>query len=113
MRVLVVSVLLTFGTIGAASEVGVADAASPPTTEAPASTVPDPTINDFIPEQRAISDCISAVQKPGCGSESRSDWHQWLVFIALAGGMAFVGWRVLAGLRRPSAESEQRESAAS
>jgi hypothetical protein len=113
MRVLLVSVLLTFGTIGAAGQIGVAKAAAPPTTEAPASTVPDSTINDFIPEQRAISDCISAVPKPGCGSESRSDWHQWLVFIALAGGMAFVGWRVVAGLRRPASEPEPHESATS
>jgi hypothetical protein len=108
-----VSVLLTFGTIGAAGQIDAAEAAAPPTTEAPTSTVPDSTINDFIPEQRAISDCISAVQKPGCGSESRSDWHQWLVFIALAGGMAFVGWRLVAGLRRPAPEPEPHESATS
>ena len=111
------SVLLTFGTLGAAGRIGVAAAASPPTTEGPTNTVPDSTFNDFIPEQRSISDCISAVPKPGCGSESRSDWHQWLVLIALAGGMAFVGWRVVAGLRRPASEPasepEPHESATS
>jgi hypothetical protein len=112
VRVLLVSVLLTFGTIGAAGQIGVAEAA-PPTTEAPASTVPDSTINEFIPEEQAISDCISAVPKPGCGSASRSDWHQWLVFIALAGGMAFVGWRVIAGLRRSTPDRAPHESATS
>src|SRR5262245_35573365 len=101
MRSLLVSVLLTVGAVGLAGQAGVAEAGSPPVTEAPASTVPESTINDFIPEERAISDCISAAPKPGCGSESRSDWHQWLVLIALAGGMTFVGWRVVAGLRRP------------
>ena len=113
MRVLVVSVLLTLGMIGWAGQIGLAETASPPTTEAPPSTVPDSTINEFIPEQRAISDCISAAPKPGCGSESRSDWHQWLVFIALAGGMAFVGWRVVSGLRRSGPERERHESATS
>jgi hypothetical protein len=110
VRVLVVSVLFTFGTIGTAGRIGVAEAASPPTTEAPPSTVPDSTINEFIPEQRAISDCISAAPKPGCGSESRSDWHQWLVFIALAGGMAFVGWRVVAGLRKQRSEPDRSQA---
>ncbi|HEX6658427.1 MAG TPA: hypothetical protein VF065_10120 [Ilumatobacter sp.] len=104
------SVLLTFGTIGAAGRIGDAEASSPPPTEAPPSTVPDPTINEFIPEERAISDCISAVPKPGCGSESRSDWHQWLVFIALAGGMAFVGWRVVAGLRKQRTEPDRSQA---
>ena len=110
MRVLVVSVLLTFGTIGTAGRIGVAEAASPPATQAPPSTVPDSTINEFIPEGRAISDCISAAPKPGCGSESRSDWHQWLVFIALAGGMAFVGWRVVAGLRKQRTEPDRSQA---
>ena len=90
---------------------GVAVAGSPPATEAPDGTVPEPTVNAFIPEERAISDCISAIQKPGCGSESRSDWHQWLVFVVLVGGMAFVGWRVVAGLRRQRPTVEDAETA--
>ena len=103
MRVVLVSVLLTLGTIGVSHQ-RTAEAASPPATEPPASTVPDSTINEFIPEERAIGDCISAVPKPGCGSESRSDWHQWLVLIAVAGGMAFVAWRVVAGVRHGRSE---------
>jgi hypothetical protein len=111
VRVLLVGVLLTLGTVVQVGQVVVAEAASPPTTEVPGTAVPDSTINEFIPEDRAIGDCISAVPKPGCGSESRTDWHQWLVLIALFGGMAFVGWRVVVGLRRPQHEPEQQESA--
>ena len=48
-----------------------------------------------------------------CGSESRSDYHQWLVFAALVGGMAFVGWRVVAGARRgrPAEDAKATEDA--
>ena len=99
MRVFLASLLV------ALCPVGVASAAEP--TAAPASTtpvtaepVPESTINDFIPEDRAISDCISAAPKPGCGSESRSDWHQFLVLGVLAIGMTIIGWRIVAGLRR-------------
>ena len=112
MRVLLVSVLLTLGTMGAGGRVEAAGA-PPATTDAPPSTVPEPTINEFLPEERAIGDCISAVPKPGCGSESRSDWRQWLVFAVLAGGLAFVGWRVVVGLRRAGQEQKQHESATS
>jgi hypothetical protein len=108
-RVLLVGVLLTFGTLGMPGHAGVVAAGSPPATEPP-STVPTSTLNDFIPEQRAISDCISAVPKPGCGSEAQSDWHTWLAFIALVGGLAFVGWRVVTGLRRQRTEPEQTEA---
>jgi hypothetical protein len=103
---------MAVATFAVPGPVGVAVAGSPPATEAPDATVPEPTVNEFIPEERAISDCISAIQKPGCGSESRSDWHQWLVFVVLVAGMAFVGWRVVAGLRRQRPTAEEPETAA-
>lgn len=67
-----------------------------PTTAA----TPTDTINPFLPEDRAISDCVSAVPKPGCGSKARGGWHQYLVAIAMFGGVAIVGWRIVAGVRR-------------
>ena len=73
-------------------------------------TVPTSTLNDFIPVDRDLSDCISAVQKPGCGSESRSDYHEWLVFIALIGGMAFIGWRVVSSARRNRQLLQEQET---
>jgi hypothetical protein len=111
MRVVLVSLLLTFGTVGTAAQGDVVSAAAPPTTEAPVSTVPTSTINEFIPEEQQITDCISAAPKPGCGSKARSDWHQWMVFIALVGGMVFVGWRIVAGLRRQRHEPKPHQSA--
>ena len=112
MRVLLVSLVLAVVASGGLGHAGVASAGAPPTTEAPVDTVPEPTFNDFIPEEQALSDCISAAPKPGCGSESRSDYHQWLVFIALVGGMAFVGWRVVAGARRGRPRVDEPEPSA-
>ena len=118
MRVLLVSLVLTAAALAGPGPVGVGHAGvglagAPPATDAPVDTVPDSTFNDFIPEDQPISNCISAAPKPGCGSESRSDYHQWLVFAALVGGMAFVAWRVVAGARRgrPAEDTKPTESA--
>jgi hypothetical protein len=72
----------------------------PPSTSAPVESVPAPTVNEFLPEDRSIGECISAVPKPGCGSESRGGWRQYLVAIALVGGLVIVGWRIVSGVRR-------------
>jgi hypothetical protein len=58
-----------------------------------------PTINEFYPEDRALSDCLSAVPKPGCGSKARGGWHQTLVFLTIVGGLLFILWRVVASSR--------------
>ncbi len=62
--------------------------------------MPESTINEFIPVDRPIGDCISAAPKPGCGSEARGGWHQGLVMIALVLALVFVGWRIVVGVRR-------------
>jgi hypothetical protein len=85
MRVLLVSVLLAFGVAGRA------EAATPPTP-------PESTLNEFIPEDKPISECISAAPKPDCGRDN--DWHQIAVMAVLAAGLTFVGWRIVKGLRR-------------
>ena len=86
---------------------GVAAATTPtdsipsvPSTTLPVETDPAGTINEFLPEDRSIGECISAVPKPGCGSKERGGWRQYLVAIAMVGGLMFVGWRVVAGVRR-------------
>ncbi len=61
--------------------------------------VPPVTANPFLPEDRGLGECISAVPKPGCGSEERGGWHQQLVALALGLGLAVIGWRVLRGIR--------------
>ena len=104
--------MLAVAALGGLSRAEVVAAGSPPTTQAPVDTVPDSTFNDFIPENQPIGDCISAAPKPGCGSESRSDYHQWLVFVVLIGGMAFVGWRIVAGARRQRARVDEPEPSA-
>jgi hypothetical protein len=97
----VACVVLAVVALGAASPAGSVSAATPSTT--PPTTVesaPADTINEFLPEDRSIGECISAVPKPGCGSDARGGWHQYLVAIAMLAGLVVVGWRVVAGVRR-------------
>jgi hypothetical protein len=69
----------------------------------PGTVDPPPiTVNPFIPEDRGISDCISALPKPGCGSEARGGWRQGLILLALVGGLSIIGWRIVAGVRAGS-----------
>lgn len=68
-------------------------------------STPDPppppvTINDFIPEDRNLSDCIGALERPGCGSEARGGWRQALIFVVVAGGLALVFGRIAWSARR-------------
>jgi hypothetical protein len=68
-----------------------------------AGTEPPPppvTDNVFIPENRDLGECITAVPKPGCGSEARSDWHQGLVLAVMIAGLTIIGWRIVRGVRR-------------
>ena len=59
----------------------------------------EPT-NEFVPADRAISECISAIPKPGCGSEARGGWHQGLVLLAILVGLALITWRIVASSRK-------------
>ncbi len=61
---------------------------------------PTVTSTDFIPEERDLSDCISAIPKPGCGSEAKGGWRQMLVFGLVISGVGFIGWRIVAGARK-------------
>jgi hypothetical protein len=65
---------------------------------------PPVTDNVFIPENRDLTECITAVPKPGCGSEARSDWHQGLVLGVMVAGLIVIGWRIVRGVRRREAE---------
>jgi hypothetical protein len=74
---------------------------------------PSPPIdNEFIPENRDLSDCVSALPRPDCGSESRSGWRQGLVFGVIAGGLTVIGWRVVVAVRRRDAAINRSESTA-
>jgi hypothetical protein len=56
--------------------------------------------NDFVPEDQNLGDCISAVPRPGCGSEAQGGWRQGLVFGALVIGLGFIVWRIVVGARK-------------
>jgi hypothetical protein len=64
---------------------------------------PPVTDNVFIPKDRDLGECITAVPKPGCGSEARSDWHQGLVLGVMVAGLIIIGWRIVRGIRRREA----------
>ena len=66
----------------------------------PPPTPPPVTVNEFLPEDRGLSECISAVPKPGCGSEARGGWRQTLVLLAILVGLALIVWRVVVGARK-------------
>lgn len=78
-----------------------------PAQAPPADPPTPPTINEFIPEDRSIGDCISALPKPGCGSEARGGWRQSLILVAILGGLGFIGWRVVRSARLARAHAEQ------
>lgn len=61
------------------------------------------TLNDFFPAERDISDCLSVLPKPGCGSEARGGWAQTAVFGAIMLGLTVIGIRIVIGLRRRDA----------
>lgn len=69
---------------------------------------PSATVNEFLPEDRNLGDCISAIPKPGCGSEARGGWHQTLVFLAIMFGLAVIVWRIVAGARKAKASQNRR-----
>ena len=69
-------------------------------------TVPGAIENDFIPTDRDISECISAIPKPGCGSEARGGWRQGLVLLAILTGIAFIAWRIVRSARKAKAADD-------
>jgi len=71
--------------------------AGTPAMSAPAQS--DGGENDFLPPDRDLTECVSALPKPGCGSEARGGWRQTAVFLAVLGGLGFIAWRVIAGAR--------------
>lgn len=97
-------------------------AATEPATVVPVvvevSPTPDPepppsTFNEFLPEERAIGDCISALPKPGCGSEARGGWRQGLILLAIVAGLAFIAWQVVRSARRARPDHEPSSPAGS
>ena len=95
--ILLASIALASGAV-AGAPVGAAPPATTPTPAAPerSATVAD---NDFIPQDVDLSACISANPQPGCGSENRSGWHQYLILVAVIIGVIVISWRIVASVR--------------
>lgn len=70
-----------------------ADAGDPDVT-------PSTTINEFFPESNNVTDCIGALERPGCGNENRGGWRQSLLFFVMVGGLAVVFGRIAYSVTR-------------
>ena len=68
--------------------------------------VPVVTANPFLPDEADLTSCIGMLQRPGCGSEERGGWHQYLVAVAMVGGLLIVFGRVAWGVARNRRSSE-------
>jgi hypothetical protein len=74
---------------------GAAAATSPP---APPDTVPT-SDNEFLPDED-LSDCVSALPPPSCGSEARGGWRQAIVLVLIGLALVFIVWRIVRNARR-------------
>lgn len=83
------SLVLTLGALATPSPIHAGTDPAPPTT-----------INEFLPAERDLSDCLSVLPKPGCGSKARGGWRQGAVFGAVVVGLGVIGTRIAIGVRR-------------
>lgn len=58
------------------------------------------SINEFIPDDINLSECISALPRPECGSKERGGWRQTLLLGVLVAGLGVIGWRIVVAVRR-------------
>jgi hypothetical protein len=91
---ILVSTLLTL--VSATTAVG--EPMTPPESAAPATTIE----NVFLPDDTTVNvtDCISSVQRPGCGTRERGGWRQGAVFAVIVAGLIAIGARLVIGIRR-------------
>ena len=81
--------------------------AEPAPTDPPASTILD---NPFFPDDTRtnITDCVSALPRPECGSKERGGWRQGVVFGVVVVGLIAIGTRLTIGIRRRDRGQEGR-----
>ena len=81
--------------------VGLLLTAMSPSMHAVATTPPSapPVTNDLLPENNDVTNCVGTVEQANCGSKARADGHTYLVFLALAAGLTFIGWRIARGVK--------------
>ncbi|MBI4882475.1 MAG: hypothetical protein HY826_00305 [Actinobacteria bacterium] len=77
-----------------------AQSAPPSVSSGEPGAVPTVTdTNDFLPEHANVSDCVGSAERGDCGSKTKGGWQMYLTFAALIGGLTFIGWRVVRGVR--------------
>ena len=56
----------------------------------------------FFPDDTTtnITDCVSALPRPECGSKERGGWRQGVVFGVVVAGLVAIGARLVIGIRR-------------
>jgi hypothetical protein len=81
---------------------------SPPAIAATVNAATATTVldNPFFPDDTAtnLTDCVSALPRPECGSKERGGWRQGVVFGVVVAGLAAVGLRLGLGIRRRDRE---------
>ena len=93
-------VLLLMLTMSAVTTTAAAHATQPAIVAPASAPQPPTTDNPFIPADRDLSECISAVPQPGCGSKAQGGWRQVLVLSIVAVALAFIAWRIVHTVRR-------------
>lgn len=81
---------------------GCADHAGPTASAAGATSdtaADDSGDNVFMPDEQNLDDCVGLLPRPGCGSDARGGWRQYLTMGVLGLGLAFIGWRISRGVR--------------
>ncbi len=94
LRRLIVCAALTVGVATACTPIADRDQTPPSTSTSQAAEN-----NEFVPADNELSDCVGLVERPGCGSESRSSWMTALTFAILIAALGFIGWRIVRGVR--------------
>jgi hypothetical protein len=74
--------------------------AAPPSDTAPPDSAGVILVNEFLPEEANLGDCISALPRPECGSEARGGWRQAAVFGVIAVALVAIGVRLAIAVRR-------------
>lgn len=82
----------------------VAASSEPP----PPDTVPT-SENVYLPADQQLSECISALPPPSCGSEARGGWRQSLVLVLVGLAVAIIVWRIVRSARRRTPSRGQAE----
>jgi hypothetical protein len=74
----------------------------PVDTEPAATEAPPATDNAFLADDTTtnISDCVSALPRPECGSTERGGWRQGIIFGVVVAGLAAIGARLVIGVKR-------------